>query len=164
MHATALLVLALPLLAARPLTAQSGTSAATTPAAPAEGVTIAGVVHDSAGGLLTGATVRVRRVQGSVEVGAWSAQTDATGRFRVHGLPVGDYQVSAELAGYGSTMLTLAPFKGAGQIATIRLRLGRYASLVGPALGDGEFGPAQQQILHTRPGVRDSTRDTTRPH
>jgi hypothetical protein len=61
--------------------------------------TIQGIVRDEQGGIVPGATVTVRNVQtGQVRVVA----TSDTGQYRFPNLQVGQYELTVELAGFGS--------------------------------------------------------------
>ena len=59
--------------------------------------TMAGRVNDSTGAVLPGATVTARHLERSIER---IAVTDAGGRFVLAGMPVGTYDVRAELSGF----------------------------------------------------------------
>src|SRR6188474_186335 len=58
---------------------------------------ITGVVTDQSGAVVPGATVTVRNVATNIEN---SMVTDDTGVYLVSNLPVGPYEVKAELAGF----------------------------------------------------------------
>src|SRR5690242_4715743 len=59
--------------------------------------TITGVVKDESGGIVPGATVTVRNVATNVDT---IAVTDVSGVYVATALPVGDYEVKVELAGF----------------------------------------------------------------
>jgi hypothetical protein len=59
--------------------------------------TLAGRVNDSTGGVVPGATVTARHLERSIER---IAVSDGDGRFVLAGLPVGTYDVRAELSGF----------------------------------------------------------------
>lgn len=58
---------------------------------------IAGEVRDEKQAIITGATVTVRNVQTN---DTRTAQTDSDGRYRFTGVPVGNYEVTVEVAGF----------------------------------------------------------------
>ena len=69
---------------------------------------IQGVVTDSQGGAIPGATVTIRNVDTDV---SRSLATDVEGNYRFLNLPVGNYELVVELAGFGRHVragLTLA--------------------------------------------------------
>src|SRR3974390_3282579 len=59
--------------------------------------TISGSVADTSGAAIPGVTVTVREVRTGVKT---STISDETGRFNVPFLPPGEYEISAELAGF----------------------------------------------------------------
>ena len=59
--------------------------------------TVSGAIEDANGGALPGVTVTMRNVDTSL---VRSAVTDENGRFVVAGIPVGRYEVRAELSGF----------------------------------------------------------------
>ena len=63
-----------------------------------------GALRDSAGSVLTGATVSLHSTTGS---GNYSAQTSATGEFLLNGVAPGNYEVS--VAAKGKTWKTTTP-------------------------------------------------------
>ncbi len=67
--------------------------------AAAQNAQITGIVKDSSGGIIPGATVTARNVDtGLSRVGV----TDGAGEFRLPSLPPGRYSLSAELSGFGT--------------------------------------------------------------
>jgi len=67
---------------------------------------VTGTVHDASGGVVPGATIEIVNQRTNRQQ---QAVSDARGRFRLLYLPVGDYSLSVELTGFGSshTPLTL---------------------------------------------------------
>ena len=59
--------------------------------------TISGTVKDSSGGVLPGVTVTIRNTETGVER---TVVTGAEGRYHAPSLPVGNYEVIAELQGF----------------------------------------------------------------
>src|SRR4051794_17024618 len=104
-----LVVLALGLLVALPLIAQSH---ATTGA-------IEGTVVDSTGAAVPGVTVTVKNTGTNFES---VAVTDASGRFRAVLLPVGAYQATAHLEGF-ATVVQQGLDLGVGQTLTLTITL-----------------------------------------
>src|SRR5256886_2424828 len=81
--------------------------------------TVSGRVEDSSGAAVPGASVTVT----SVETGAGrTATTNETGTYRVLSLPVGRYEVKAELAGFKSALQTGVNLAG-GEEAVGNLKL-----------------------------------------
>ncbi|MGH9141711.1 MAG: TonB-dependent receptor, partial [Vicinamibacterales bacterium] len=67
--------------------------------AAAQNAQITGIIKDSSGGIIPGATVTARNVDtGLSRVGV----TDGAGEFRLPSLPPGRYSLSAELSGFGT--------------------------------------------------------------
>src|SRR5437763_10031464 len=74
-------------------------SLALAPAVQAQNAQITGVVKDSSGAIIPGATVTARNVDtGLTRTGA----TDGAGEFRLPSLPPGRYSLTAELSGFSS--------------------------------------------------------------
>ena len=65
---------------------------------------VTGTVHDASGAVIPGATVDIVNLRTNQ---AQQAVTDARGRFRLLYLPVGDYALTVQLAGFGSTRTAL---------------------------------------------------------
>lgn len=63
------------------------------------GGSLTGTVVDPSCGVLPGATVTARQLDGEL---ARTAVTSNNGRFTVDGLPAGDYALTASLAGFGA--------------------------------------------------------------
>ena len=80
---------------------------------------IEGTVVDASGGVLPGATVTLVSVATGVNR---TVVTDAQGLFRVPLLPVGSYDVTAELAGFTTTRQSDVPLT-LGQTVTLRLEM-----------------------------------------
>jgi len=79
---------------------------------------IEGIVKDSQGGVLPGVTVEALSVAGG-SVGI--TVTDATGTYRFPALPPGDYEIAAELAGFGPQVVKVP--LGLGQIKKIDITM-----------------------------------------
>ena len=75
--------------------------------------TMSGTIKDSSGGVLPGVAVTIKHVETAI---ARSVVTDADGRYEAPSLPLGDYEVRAELSGF-------RPFVRSG----IALTVGRHA-------------------------------------
>ncbi len=88
-------------------------------AAQEQRASIEGIVRDSQGGVLPGATVTARNVASG---GAVIAVADATGRFRFPALSSGRYQVGVELSGFRATTVENIELL-LGQIKTIDFAL-----------------------------------------
>src|SRR5258708_754197 len=74
-------------------------SLALAPSALAQNAQITGIVKDSSGGIIPGATVTARNVDtGLTRVGV----TDGAGEFRLPSLPPGRYAVATELSGFST--------------------------------------------------------------
>ena len=80
-----LVVSLLAVLAAPALRAQIGTA------------TIIGTITDATGGTIIGADVTIRHVETNT---SYAAQSNEAGNYRVPALPVGEYEVSAEMTGF----------------------------------------------------------------
>ena len=65
---------------------------------------VTGTVHDASGAVIPGATVDIVNLRTNQ---AQQAVTDPRGRFRLVYLPVGDYALTVQLAGFGSTRTAL---------------------------------------------------------
>jgi Carboxypeptidase regulatory-like domain/TonB dependent receptor-like, beta-barrel len=65
---------------------------------------VTGTVHDAGGGIVPGATVEIVNQRTNQQQ---QAVTDARGRFRLLYLPVGEYSLSVELTGFGSSHSSL---------------------------------------------------------
>src|SRR5919204_290019 len=76
--------------------------AAHTAAAQTTG-SISGTVQDEKGATVAGATVTARNVETNT---SRTGQTDADGRYRFTGMPVGQYEVTAEAAGFAKYVQT----------------------------------------------------------
>jgi hypothetical protein len=79
-------------------------------AAPARGqttasATVSGIVRDSSGAIIPGVTVDIRN-HATNQLS--EAVTDASGRFRILYLPVGDYHLSAQLSGFTTANVNLS--------------------------------------------------------
>src|SRR5947209_19075386 len=69
------------------------------PSAFAQNAQITGIVKDSSGGIIPGATVTARNVEnGLTRVGV----TDSAGEYRLPSLPPGRYSVATELSGFST--------------------------------------------------------------
>src|SRR5213596_3864132 len=80
---------------------------------------VSGRVEDSTGAAVPGAVVTVT----SLETGAGrTATTNETGTYRVLSLPVGRYEVKAELAGFKSALQTGVNL-AVGEVAVVNLKL-----------------------------------------
>jgi hypothetical protein len=66
---------------------------------------VSGTVRDTSDAVVPGATVEIRN-HATNQV--WQTVTDARGRFRLPYLPVGDYHLSVQLSGFGTTNAGLA--------------------------------------------------------
>jgi len=64
--------------------------------------TIEGTVKDDSGGVLPGATITVKSAQ--LQVGQLVQVSDSTGSYRFVDLPAGTYRLTAELAGFSTTV------------------------------------------------------------
>lgn len=91
-------------------------AAAAFPAWAQTSATLAGVAQDASGGVLPGTQVSARNVATGV---TRQTTTEADGRFRLAGLPAGDYEVRLELSGFRPLVRT-----------GIRLTVGENASLI----------------------------------
>src|SRR5919199_5620278 len=76
--------------------------AAHTAAAQTTG-SISGTVQDEKGATVAGATVTARNVETNI---SRTGQTDADGRYRFTGMPVGQYEVTVEAAGFAKYVQT----------------------------------------------------------
>ena len=81
--------------------------------------TIEGTIRDASGGLLPGVTVTVHNTDTGTER---VVVTDANGLYRATLLPLGSYQVSAELTGFKKLQRTEIPIT-AGSTAVINLAM-----------------------------------------
>ena len=90
-------------------------AAAAFPAWAQTSATLAGLAQDASGGVLPGVQVSARHVATGV---TRQTATEADGRFRLAGLPAGDYEVRLELSGFRPLVRT-----------GIRLTVGENASL-----------------------------------
>src|SRR5256886_1855864 len=90
--------------------------------------TVSGRVEDSSGAAVPGASVTVT----SVETGAGrTATTNETGTYRVLSLPVGRYEVKAELAGFKSALQTGVNLAvGEKAVVNLKLEVGAAQELV----------------------------------
>jgi hypothetical protein len=70
-------------------------------AAQVETATVSGTVTDSSGASIVGATVQARNVGTNV---AQSTVSDAAGRYTIHDLPVGQYEVQASMSGFQTVL------------------------------------------------------------
>src|SRR5436190_9247378 len=66
--------------------------------------TVTGVVRDRTDAVVAGAAVEMRNHATNQQ---WQTQSDARGRFRVLYLPVGEYQLSVQLAGFATAHANL---------------------------------------------------------
>ncbi|HEX7314549.1 MAG TPA: carboxypeptidase regulatory-like domain-containing protein [Pyrinomonadaceae bacterium] len=73
------------------------------PAAAQTTGTISGTASDEKGGAIAGATVTARNVETNI---ARTAQTDAEGRYRFTGLPVGGYEITVEATSFAKYVQT----------------------------------------------------------
>ncbi|HEX8560248.1 MAG TPA: carboxypeptidase regulatory-like domain-containing protein [Pyrinomonadaceae bacterium] len=89
--------LLLPLLVAALLTAYAPPAAAQTTG------TISGAAADEKGGAIAGASVTARNVETNL---SRTAQTDADGRYRFTGMPVGGYEITVEAANFAKYVQT----------------------------------------------------------
>jgi len=92
----------------------NGSEQAPVPNVSPQSSSISGTVTDASGAVVPGAQITITNSQTGQ---SWSSLTGSDGRYEMRGLPVGDYKVRAELAG----------FKGEERSATIGL--GRSATL-----------------------------------
>src|SRR5438309_8655388 len=90
--------------------------------------TVSGRVEDSSGAAVPGASVTVT----SLETGAGrTATTNETGTYRVLSLPVGRYEVKAELAGFKSALQTSVNLAvGEEAVVNLKLEVGAAQELV----------------------------------
>jgi hypothetical protein len=96
--------------------AQSGVNA---------GASVAGMVTDSTGAAVSGATVTVRQ-SGSTS----NTTTDASGRYEIAGLPAGQYQMQFAAPGFSSSTQQLAIEAGARTTADSTLQVGAVSETV----------------------------------
>src|SRR5204862_2862387 len=78
-------------------------SLAATASAQGERGVIGGTVADAQGGVLPGVTVTARNINTGV---TQSVVTEADGRYRFGALPLGTYEVKAELVGFSTATIT----------------------------------------------------------
>jgi Carboxypeptidase regulatory-like domain/TonB dependent receptor-like, beta-barrel len=97
-------------------------------AAQVETATVSGTATDSSGAALVGAAVQARNVGRNI---TQSTITDAAGRYRVHDLPVGEYEVQASLSGFQTVVhkgITLTV--GANLVVDFSLPVGQVSQTV----------------------------------
>lgn len=87
--------------------------------AQATGGVILGTVSDTTGGIIPGATITVKNLSTGI---AYKIVTDELGGYRVPGLPPGDYEVTAELEGFKTEVVTGIKL-AVGQQAVINVTL-----------------------------------------
>jgi hypothetical protein len=89
---------------------------------------ITGTVTDSSGGSVAGATVTVRNLENNLER---KALTDVAGRYTVESLPVGRYEVRAELPSFKADLRTgITLVVGQQAVVDLALQLGGMKELV----------------------------------
>jgi hypothetical protein len=89
---------------------------------------ISGTVTDRSGAVLVGATVQAKDVATNI---AQSTVTDAQGRYKLPGLPVGDYEVEASMSGFETVVhkgITLTV--GANPVVDFSLSVGQVTQTV----------------------------------
>ncbi|MEQ1910724.1 MAG: TonB-dependent receptor [Vicinamibacterales bacterium] len=89
--------------------------------------TVTGVVRDSSGGAIPGATVQLR-VEGSNT--PREATTDAQGVFEISGLAAGQYEVSAALDGFDTSTVRVSVIAGQSIPADVTLSPARFSQSV----------------------------------
>ena len=90
--------------------------------------TIEGTIKDASGGLLPGVTVTVHNTDTGAER---VVVTDANGLFRAPLLPLGTYQVTAELSGFKKSQQTGIPITaGSSAVINIALEVGGVSEVV----------------------------------
>ncbi len=90
--------------------------------------TIEGTIKDASGGLLPGVTVTVHNTDTGAER---VVVTDANGLYRAPLLPLGTYQVTAELAGFKKQQQTGIPIAaGASAVINIAMEVGGVSEVV----------------------------------
>src|SRR5258708_4130604 len=90
--------------------------------------TIEGTIKDASGGLLPGVTVTVHNTDTGAER---VVVTDANGLYRAPLLPLGTYQVTAELAGFKKQQQTRIPITaGASAVINIAMEVGGISEVV----------------------------------
>ena len=90
--------------------------------------TIEGTIKDASGGLLPGVTVTVHNTDTGAER---VVVTDANGLFRAPLLPLGTYQVTAELSGFKKSQQTGIPITaGSSAVINIALEVGGVTEVV----------------------------------
>src|SRR2546426_4446349 len=102
--------------------------------------TMSGVVHDANGGLVPGVGVTAKHIESGL---TRTVITSETGSYRMPALPVGEYEVTAELSGFKQQVrrgVTL----GVAQEAVVNLTL--------------DVGDLKEQITVTEEADRKSTR------
>ncbi len=99
-------------------------AAATTQTGPAS---VAGVVRDSSGGAIPGATVRVVNEATGVAIDTVS---DGQGAYRTPDLAPGDYRVEVALDGFDTAVNRLAVAAGAGATSDVTLSPARFSQSV----------------------------------
>ncbi|MGA8767129.1 MAG: carboxypeptidase-like regulatory domain-containing protein, partial [Candidatus Acidiferrales bacterium] len=97
-------------------------------AAQVETATISGTATDSSGAALVGATVQTKNLGTNV---TQSTVSDAAGRYRIHDLPVGSYEIRTSLTGFQTVVhkgITLTV--GANLIVDFSLPVGQVTQTV----------------------------------
>lgn len=89
--------------------------------------TVSGVVRDSSGGAIPGATVQLR-IEGSGT--SREATTDAQGAFSVSSLPAGQYEVSVALDGFDTATVRVSVSAGQSAAADVTLNPARFSQSV----------------------------------
>jgi Carboxypeptidase regulatory-like domain/TonB dependent receptor len=90
--------------------------------------TISGVVQDTSGAVIAGATLSIRNVDTGI---ATSIKSDAGGRYVVPNLPIGDYEVEAQQPGFRTEIrrgITLTV--GREEVINLTLNVGQLADTV----------------------------------
>jgi hypothetical protein len=99
------------------------------------GATLSGTITDTSGTVVPSATISAKHVATGRSA---ETHTDSAGRFTLPNLAVGEYQVSASAAGFGTRVATVTITAGVAQ--TMNLTLGGALSLE-----DLGFSPAETQ-------------------
>jgi iron complex outermembrane receptor protein len=95
--------------------------------APSSSSTISGIVKDTSGGVVPGATVKVVNEATNVSV---DATTDATGSYRFDALAPGSYQVEASLDGFETAARRIALEAGQTTANDVTLSPARFSQSV----------------------------------
>jgi hypothetical protein len=95
--------------------------------------TLNGDVVDISCGVLPGATVTARQLDGSVTS---RASTNSAGRFSIDRIPAGDYELTATLAGFGTAKRTAIELRAGDTVSS------SFAIDLGPTIYDSVPSPA----------------------